>query len=175
MAVFFEIVYSRIFSATCSTLPQPQRSQRGQQRTFMVLQMLYHVSDTRSKVAPAEILDRAPISTITAAALDSLLPADGQALISWHHSLSWPACGHQVAASRGSTGGRSSIRGEEAAPLCMFTCLSEAWAMRGPERPPMSGLGGSHACVACVYVTMCAPARSHRPTGLGKDSASDSF
>ena len=103
-----------------------------------MLQTFFFVADTCSKLGPAEILDRPPISTATTANPASILPSVDQAAVPMRQRLSWPACGHQVARSRGWTGGRSRIGGKEAVLLCLSMCLSEAWARRGPERPPMS-------------------------------------
>ena len=47
----------------------------------MVLQTFFVVSDTCSKVGPAERLDRPPISTALTAAFDSLLPTVEQAVV----------------------------------------------------------------------------------------------
>ena len=102
-----------------------------------MLQTFVVVSDTCSKVGPAERLDRPPISTAITAVIASLLPSVDWAAVSLCRRLFWPACGHQVARSRGWTGGRSRIGGKEAVLLCLSMCLMEAWARRGPESPPM--------------------------------------
>ncbi|MDC0526305.1 hypothetical protein OAO87_04805 [bacterium] len=102
-----------------------------------MLQNFFFISDTCGKLGPAEILDRPPISTAITAALASLLSPVEQAAISLRRRLSWQACGHQVARSRGWTGGRPRIGDMEAAPLCLSMCLREAWARRATREPTM--------------------------------------
>ena len=112
-----------------------------------MLQTFFFVADTCSKLGPAERLDRPPISTAITAVLASHLPSVKQAVVSTRCRLSWPACGHQVARSRGWTGGRPRIGGKEAAPLCLSMCQSDVWARRGPERSFM-GLKGWQPCLS---------------------------
>ena len=85
--------------------------------TLTVLQTFFFISDTCSKLGPAEILDRPPISTATTANLASLLPSVDQADVSLRRSLVWPACGQSVARAGVPAGPRPRIGGKEAARL----------------------------------------------------------
>ena len=137
-AIFpLEIIGSIFFSSCCSSFRSRAAAIFSCRWPSTLLRMLTDRSNSGSKVGPGEGLDRPPVSTALTAAVDSLLPHAEQAVVSLRQRLSWPACGHQAARSRGWTGGRPWIGGKEAEPVCLCMFLSDAWARRGPERSPM--------------------------------------
>ena len=117
----------------------------------MVLQTFFVVSDTCSKVGPAERLDRPPISTALTAAFDSLLPTVEQAV--GFHVLA-PLVASMRPSGRGQprVDRRPAKDRRQGGSASMLVHVSEGSMDQERAREPTHGLRGWQPCLKVTYV-----------------------
>ena len=117
----------------------------------MVLQTFFVVSDTCSKVGPAERFDRPPISTALTAAFDSLLPTVEQAVV--FHVLA-PLVASMRPSGRGQprVDRRPAKDRRQGGSASMLVHVSEGSMGQEGHHRAHHGLRGWQTCLKVTYV-----------------------